>query len=296
MINTLNSLTEWQKIAKIWQIQLNLEYTKPEKNVRLSFKDIGAFTELTAINYLNGYTGSGSGGMGFDLINYEKHKAIEVKSCCTIQNSVCNNCGTKFNSLFLDKCPKCNLNNFKEMSDSRFGISAIEFLDQFEKGFFECFYLCYISLIEYNKETSKIDIQLEWFKIDFSNDKLKDIQLEYFITQKEKGKGHCNLLPYSFDFYKLAPTKISDIFVSFSISNLDDIPQIKEIQNNKPLRICIDKMHNQQERWLFEKLKTFDKQTQTADIVDFTLNIPYAKKNLGKLRGDTRAKVYQALK
>ena len=185
MINTLNSLTEWQKIAKIWQIQLNLEYTKPEKNVRLSFKDIGAFTELTAINYLNGYTGSGSGGMGFDLINYEKHKAIEVKSCCTIQNSVCNNCGTKFNSLFLDKCPKCNLNNFKEMSDSRFGISAIEFLDQFEKGFFECFYLCYISLIEYNKETSKIDIQLEWFKIDFSNDKLKDIQLEYFITQKE---------------------------------------------------------------------------------------------------------------
>ena len=167
MINTLNSLTEWQKIAKIWQIQLNLEYTKPEKNVRLSFKDIGAFTELTAINYLNGYTGSGSGGMGFDLINYDKHKAIEVKSCCTIQNSVCNNCGTKFNSLFLDKCPKCNLNNFKEMSDSRFGISAIEFLDQFEKGFFECFYLCYISLIEYNKETSKIDIQLEWFKIDF---------------------------------------------------------------------------------------------------------------------------------
>ena len=55
-------------------------------------------------------------------------------------------------------------------------------------------------------------------------------------------------------------------------------------------------MHHQQERWLFEKLKTFDKQTQTADIVDFTLNIPYAKKNLGKMMGDTRAKVYKALK
>ena len=35
----INSLTEWQqKITKIWQIQLNLEYTKTEKNIKLSFK------------------------------------------------------------------------------------------------------------------------------------------------------------------------------------------------------------------------------------------------------------------
>lgn len=78
----------------------------------------------------------------------------------------------------------------------------------------------------------------------------------------------------------------------------DGITFTEEINDYCKLTIRLSEgiKSNQQERELFEKLETFDKQTQTADIIDFTLNIPYAKKNLGKLRGDTRAKVYQALK
>ena len=115
-------MTELEKIAKIWQIQLNLELSNPNKNVRLSFKDIGAFAELLAINHLDGFVGSGSGGMGLDLVNYSKHKAVEVKSCCTIQNSACKKCRTKFNTLFLSECPKCGSGEYSEASDSRFGL------------------------------------------------------------------------------------------------------------------------------------------------------------------------------
>lgn len=294
----LNKMTEWEKIAKIWQLQLNLEYSNPAKNVRLSFKDIGPFAELTAINYLNGYVGSGSGGMGFDLVNYTQKKAIEVKSCCTIQNAICKKCGTKFNSLFIKKCPKpgCNSTDFKPMSDSRFGIDAKEFLDQYKNKYFDKFYLCCASKTSYDDATTNLEINLEWFYISFDNEDYKDIQLEYFENQNKRGKkAHCNLIPYSFDFYKLVPTKISDIKIQICIKDLNTTPVITETKNSQKLRIHIDKMHNKTERELFKQLKTYKPATQDADVVDFTKNIPYAKKSLGRNRGDTRKKVYKPI-
>jgi hypothetical protein len=78
---------ELEKVLKLWQIELNLEYLNPNKNVRVSFSDIGTLGEMLAINLNPGYVGGGSAGMGFDLINFEKKKSIEVKTCCTIQNS-----------------------------------------------------------------------------------------------------------------------------------------------------------------------------------------------------------------
>jgi len=294
--NDLNTMSEWQKIAKIWQLQLNLEYSNPRKNVRLSFKDIGAFTELTAINYLNGYVGSGSGGMGLDLVNYKTKKAVEVKSCCTIQNAICKDCGTKFNSLFIHKCPKCGSTKYKDMSDSRFGIDAKEFLEQYNHKIFDKFYLCYVSKTDYNEATTDLAIHLEWFYISFDKREYKKIQLEYFENQNKKGKkAHCNLLPYSFDFYKLIPIKISDINIQISVKDLNKMPVVKETKCSKSLRISINKMHNEKERMLFRKLSTYNPKTEDADVLDFAKHIPYAKKNLGKERGDTRKKVYTAV-
>lgn len=294
----MNTMTEWEKIAKIWQIQLNLEYTNPNKNVRLSFKDIGSFAELMAINYLKGFIGGGSGGMGFDLINYQTHKAVEVKSCCTIQNAKCKKCGTKFNPFFVLECPKCKSKEYEEISDSRFGIDAKEFLEQYKAGLFDRFYLCFVSLLKYDKKTTQIQISIEWFEINFSNEKYRDIQLKYFENQVKKGKkAHCNLIPYSFDFYKLVPNKISNINVSFKVKNLEEQPIVVEHKcNDGELYIGIEKMHNKREREQFIKLKTYNKKTKKAKATDFTLNIDYAKKSLGKERGDTRAKIYSALK
>jgi hypothetical protein len=292
----LNTLSTIEKVAKVWQIQLNLEYCNKRNNTRMSFKDIGAFCELLATNYNADFVGCGSGGMGLDLVNYKTHKAVEVKSCCTIQNAVCKECGTKFNNLFLGKCPKCGSSDFKVMTDSRFGIDAKEFLSQYSEGFFENFTMCYISLVTQNIHAKTITIRLEWFITDFNDKEIKDIQLEYFENQNSLGKKpHCNLLPLSYDFYKLCPKKVDDKTITINYADLNVNPLLQDCPFKKDLRVPIE-IIPRKDRETFMELDSFDKRTNTADCKDFTMNMPYKEKSLGKERGDTRIKVYNALK
>jgi len=290
----LNKMNSLEKIAKVWQIQLNLEYCNVDDNTRLSFKDIGSFCELLATKYNIGFVGCGSGGMGFDLVNYKTKKAVEVKSCCQIQNSKCNSCGTKFNSLFVCKCPKCGSKSYKDISDSRFGIDAKEFLRQYYNGTIENFTLCYISLVNINKKDKKVTIKLEWFKVEFDDNRVLTQQIQYFTNQNELGKkAHCNLLPYSYDFYKLCPTKIDDINIVISYDDLNINPVIIPCKYDSNIKVPISVIPTTN-RYLFEMLSTF--QNNFADIQDFTRNMPYKEKSLGKERGDTRTKVDSALK
>lgn len=296
MIN-LNELSGIEKIAKIWQMQLNLEYNNPKKNVRLSFKDIGPFCEYLSLDFLKGYEGGGSGGMGFDLVDKKNKKTIEVKSCCTIQNAKCKDCKTKFNDLFLDCCPKCGKQNIKLINDSRFGIDAKELLEQVNENIFDGFMLCHVSKKEHDKENNKLNILVEWFKIDFKDDEIKSIQLEYFENQHNFGKkSHSNLLPNSYDFYKLCPLKISEATISINYADLNENPEIKKndvsyypLVNGNKLRLYKD------EKVIFKNLKSYNKDTNCADSKDFSLNMPYRNKSLGKERGDTKKNKYEAL-
>lgn len=296
-MSDLNVLTVLEKISKVWQIQLNLEYCEKKNNTRMSFKDIGAFCELLATNYNPDFVGCGSGGMGLDLVNYKTKRSVEVKSCCTIQNAVCKSCGTKFNDLFVEKCPKCGSSDYKTMKDSRFGIDAKEFLNQFKEGFFENFTMCYISLLKQDKIAKSITIKMEWFKVDFTDKDIKSIQLKYFENQVEFGrKPHCNLLPYSYDFYKLCPTKIDEKNIIINYADLNVNPQIINCTFDSKLRVPLEIMP-QDKVYQFKRLKTYSwKNGGSADARDFTLNIDYKEKSLGKERGDTRKKVYDALK
>lgn len=282
-------------ISKIWQYQLHLEYTNPNKNVRISFKDIGSFVELLAISYNPGYIGSGSGGMGLDLVDRINKKSIEVKSCCTIQNSKCKKCKAKFNPLFHNKCPICG-NDGKEMKDSRFGISAKEFLNQYDKGIFDNFTLCHISQVSHDEKNKKIIIKLDWYKIDFNDKDTKEIKLSYFKEQAKSGKkDHCNLLPLSFDFYKLCPALIDIIYIEFNYDDVSKNPIIKHEKSIKnPLDIPITILQNKEKENL-KKLPSYSKITETANIIDFTKNIPYRKKTHGKKRGDTRKNAYKSV-
>ena len=292
----LNNYSELEKIAKIWQIQLNLEYNNVNKNVRLSFKDIGAFSEFLALDFCKGFTGGGSGGMGFDLINRTTGKAIEVKSCCTIQNAKCNNCGAKFNDLFLEKCPNCNSNNYFTPADSRFGIDASEFLNQLNQGIFDKFLMCYLKLNNQNKNTHTLEIKLEWFTIDFDDPEIREYQLLYFTNQKEFGKAaHCNLIPHCFDFYKLCPKQIYELTIELNYANLNKKPKITTKKDNYYVRVPLSVMKNNAERELFKKLDSYNSKRQDADSKEFTQKIPYRSKNLGKERGDTRTNVYNTL-
>lgn len=293
----LNEYSELEKIAKIWQIQLNLEYCDSAKNVRLSFKDIGAFAEFLALDFCEDYTGGGSGGMGFDLINRRTGKAIEVKSCCIIQNAKCNNCGAKFNDLFLNKCPNCGSDDYSIPTDSRFGIDAAEFLNQLKNGYFDKFIMCCLKSNKHDVNGHSLEIKLEWFTVDFNDIAIRNSQLEYFINQNTKGKAaHCNLLPYNFDFYKLCPKKIHDAVIRLNYANLNKQPKIIETSCDEYVKVPIDVMKNETERSLFKNLKTYNPETQDADCKEFTNAIPYRNKSFGKDRGDTRSNLYNALK
>ncbi len=300
MLNNKNKeLTEKElfSVVKIWQHQLYLEYIDPSKNVKTAFKDIGPFGELLAISYNPGYVGSGSGGMGLDLVNRKTKKSIEVKTCCTIQNSKCKNkdCEAKFNPLFHDKCPLCGSDG-KKIKDSRFSINAKEFLDQYNKGFFESFILFHVHENYHDNVNKKLFIKLFWYKIDFKNSETKDIKLNYFKAQAEKGKKTtCNLLPLSFDFFKLCPYLIDEIDVEIKYNDLSKDPVIKYNKiNQESLRVPI-KILKIPEKDIFKGLSSFSLKDNTVDMVDFTLNIPYRKKNHGKERGDTRKKAYKSV-
>lgn len=290
----MHKISDIEKIAKIWQIQLNLEFENPAKNVRLSFKDIGAFCEFLAIDYYPGFVGSGSGGMGLDLSNFDTGKAIECKSCCTIQNSRCLDCNNKFNSLFLDKCPYCNSENYKKISDSRFSINAKELLDEIAEGIFENLTFCHIFLKEIDQAKDQITIVLRWFRVDFDDPDISDYQLEYFRNQVSEGKANtCNLLPDSFDFYKLRPLQFTETTISLNYADLDKRPSItQDDQDFYPLVpekiIPADKLDD------FRKLSSYSQ--GFADSADFTKNIPYKAKTLGKERGDTRKSIYNRLR
>lgn len=299
MFKNWNKMNEIQKFAKIWQIQLNVEYKKPKKNVRISFKDIGPFCEYLALDFEPEYQGGGSGGMGFDLYNKKEQKAIEVKSCCTIQNGKCKTCGAKFNNLFLDCCPDCGGVNFEKIDDSRFGINAEETLRQYNNNIFAGFIFSHVSEKKHLKEKNTLVVLVEWFKLDFDADQeIKKIRLEYFENQKNFGKANTNnLLPYSFDFYKLAPLKIGEATVEINYADLNQLPKINQKSTNYYPRVDGHKLRLiNYEKELFLNLKTYDPKTNTAESKDFTLNIPYRNKSLGKERGDTRKNIYNTLK
>lgn len=295
MSNDLNDLSDIQKMAKVWQLQLNLEYKKPERNVRLSFRDIGPFCEYTALDFLpSGYKGGGSGGMGFDLYSKTDRKAVEVKSCCTIQNAKCNSCGAKFNNLFSNRCPDCGENNYKTIADSRFSINAKETLEQEGKGIFGGFIFTLIALTKNDPENKTLEVSIQWYSLDFEDDEeIKEIRLDYFRNQLRLGKKDtCNLLPNSYDFYKLNPIKIAVGRVTINYDDLNIDPEVIINESKTHDRISEDILSDN-EKTTFRMLSTYS--NGSADAKDFTKNMPYRKKSLGKDRGDTRANVYRRL-
>lgn len=282
----------------LWQDELYMEssnYHKYNDNVRHVMDSIGKEVEslsLTLCNHLfdGGYEGSGSGGSGYDLINKTLGKGVEVKSCNLAQNVTCS-CNRKYNPILFSKCPVCGSTERKVPKDARFGIDAKETLRQLDKGTFDRFIFCKVAPTDSDPESEFIGFSLSFYSVDFDDKELYDIKRDYFRNQVEKGKKpHCNLLPDSFDFYKLVPQKLLEatVYLCFSNPSKKDSStvDIELIFPNREVRVPLN-ICRKKEREILVNLPSYDPLDDTVDCKEFSMNIPYRTKTLGKDRGDT---------
>lgn len=284
--------------AYLWQDELYIEdshYHEYNDNVRHIMDSIGKEVEslaLTVCNYFfgEGYEGSGSGGSGYDLINRKLGKGVEVKSCNLAQNVTCS-CNRKYNPIIFHACPTCGSIERKIPRDARFGIDAKETLRQLDKGTFDRFIFCKVELSETEVRERNVVFALSFSFVDFDDKELFNVKRDYFKNQVEKGsKPHCNLLPDSFDFYKLVPKKLIEVLVGIDFSkpsreSSDGVwVDYREVPDNVrvPLNIC-----KKAEKEIMKNLPSYDPLEGTVDCREFTLNVPYRQKSLGKDRGDT---------
>ncbi len=281
------------KHSIIWQHQLNLEYEYKNKNVSSAFKGIGAFGELFAALYNENYMGSGSGGMGFDLINKKDKKEIEVKTSVTFQSNKCKSCGFKFSKIFKN-CSNCNFNNFEEINDSRFSINAKSLLDAYDKNILDSLFVFHIFDKEdcINLNTGEVVFIINCYKIKFNYDNsiYENKKIEYFKNQRDKSNksNSCNLLPLSYDFWLLFPKYFDSWEVTINFKELNKKPIIKKNWNQKlenifiKINICI----NDEERQIFKQVSGGE---DFLPLIEFVKNFNHRKKKFNKDRGKIKS-------
>lgn len=191
-----------------------------DRNLTIFASSIGTRGEYFA-SLISGKPGMGSGGSGFDLS--DSVTADESKFTCLVQPKVCNKCvdiyckennvtksstiESKFRIIFFyPNCPKCGGNDFKYINDSRWGIDSkagIQYKDKMENYWFQL-----LEPTEYDSNCRTFIYKC--FKVSAKNEKFT----EYLLNQMNNGsKDNCNLLPFSFDFYRFSPVKVVEIMI-----------------------------------------------------------------------------------
>lgn len=275
--------------ATIWSNQLYLEYKFRDKNVSNAFKGVGAFGEIISTFYKNNYIGSGSGGLGFDLINRQNKKEIEVKTSVTFQSNKCLNCNFKFSKLF-SECTVCGSKKFKEVEDSRFGINAKTLLNAYKSKLIDCLFVYHIFDIkeDFNNEQGIAKFKINCYIIQFTYDDSfeENKKIQYFKNQYELSSksNRCNLLPLSYDFWLLTPRFFDSWEITINFKNPSFNPVVKNIWNEKleKIKVNLDVCKSKIEKKFFLKIsggKHF------LYLSDFVKNFNYRKKNFNKNRG-----------
>ena len=201
----LSELKEW---SQNWSSDIEKSL---ERNLTLFGSSLGERGEYFA-SLLSGKPGTGSGGSGFDLS--DGVSADESKFACLVQPKRCNTCeksGLKNNRIifFYESCPKCGGNEFSYINDTRWGIDAAAGVQY--KSSLETYWLQVLEPKVYH--SSCRTFLYKCFKVSAHNPKFA----EYLQNQLSNGsKNNCNLCPYSFDFYRFSPIKITEIEIDLS--------------------------------------------------------------------------------
>lgn len=206
----------FSRFCSNWQNQVDISI---DRNLQGFAADANFMGEALG-SFITGKKGPDhvSGGMGFDLSN--GLIGDECKLACLIQPKECLSCGKRF-MYFNNKC-SCGSTNYKYVDDSRFTISAkdaVIYRDKIEY---------YILQVLKRGETDN-EIIYEAFLVESKNEQFVEYTENQHFNSSSK---YCNLLPYSYDFYRCSPFKVArvkcNIGGEFNIEYYDPLNRIPE--------------------------------------------------------------------
>lgn len=242
---------------------------------------------------ITGKKGTASAGSGFDLS--DGIKADESKLAVLVRAAVCNKCGEKV--LFFNENCSCGSTDFTYPGDSRWGIDSkagIEYKEQLDK-----YILQVIKPVENSFDCK--EFIYEAFLVDAKNKYFTEYLMNQYLNSAKS--NNCNLLPYSYDFYRAEPVKVVSLKITLNDfdSNIDCLyydlnNTISEIM---PLDIVpVKYIKSILETKSIDFKNSFSK-NKLIDLLKLNLNtniltsdyFPLKIKNLNKNRGITSRKI-----
>jgi len=277
---------EFKTWTDTWYRKIQLSV---DRNLSLFPGNTGDYGELFG-SLITGKLGTQSGGSGFDLSNGVT--ADEAKMCIWVQPQKCK-CGTdkQQKTLSFFKNEKCECGrDFKYVHDSRWGIDSkagVEYNDLLDNYIIQL-----IEPVKYSHDNMEFI-----YSCYFIDGKDKNFH-EYLVNQNEKSNksNNCNLVPYSFDFYRGHPklkvrlniiltendSIIEKVFWNLNNEKVEKMPFSVLKQNEILLLDNSFKVVNIKEN-LMNLEKNFN-----GNPADF---LPLRNKNLDKDRGVTSRKI-----
>jgi len=236
---------------------------------------------------ITGKKGTASAGLGFDLS--DGVNADESKLAILVRAAVCNSCGEKV--LFFKETCSCGSTEFTYPSDSRWGIDSkagIEYKEQLDK------YILQV-IKPLNNSFDCNEFIYEAFLVDAKNKYFTEYLMNQYLNSPSS--NNCNLLPYSYDFYRAEPMKVVTLKITLNQFNSDIECIYYDLENTKPEKMPLDlpsvkNLKNILEENTIPFKKSSSKQTlinlieTNLDIDTLTIeDFPLKQKNLGKERG-----------
>jgi len=243
---------------------------------------------------ITGKKGTASAGSGFDLS--DGIKADEAKLAVLARASICVKCGSKV-LFFKEKCT-CGSTTFKTKGGtSRLGIDSkagIKYKEQLDK---------YV-LQTIKPTTNSFDCRefiYEAFLVDANNQYFTEYLTNQYINSTKSNM--CNLVPYSYDFYRAEPIKVISLKITLNefdsnveslYYKLDNIISEKmsfDVLTSKDIKFIL-KSNSITFKNTYSKPKLIELVKLNINVSELTSsNFPLKTKSLNKDRGVTSRKV-----
>ena len=260
------------------------ERNKNQPYAFLGGGDVGE--QLTLDIYPDTIGSASKGGMAYDNKTLGKDNELvsakEVKWVSLIGTKQCKTCQNKCRP-FQKKCIFCKGEDFKNMSDSRAGISCEPHI-KYKHIINE-----YIIFVQgYNDSTGTIT--LKGYKF-LSKNAYFDTYIQNQYDSGNKKGGTCNFIPYSYDWFMSGPITIMDVDINIS-TNEPEITYhlynpLSEIYDTLPIAMLEKKLTSGEKTIILDKTKLINGCFEYDYIKDI---FKIRSKSIGKPRGITSRK------